>query len=197
MKKFHSAEKPNLDHRPHPNIAALEKETPQIDSDSGKFIEGTDRLRNNKIDKQASLDVHLFEALVLAKKAELNQTNDPSIKKANSLKSSPSKKQRKAVFYEQMKNVQKELSFSEKIVSQMIHNQLIEKTSDFFGSTIARPNALLSGSVAAFFGIIICYVIAHYYGYKLSGFETIIAFIVGWLMGLSYDFVSDRLRRNR
>jgi hypothetical protein len=32
------------------------------------------------------------------------------------------------------------------------------------------------------------YVVSKYYGYALSGFETIGAFIAGWVLGILYDF---------
>lgn len=196
MKNLHSIENSKLQRQSNPNLATPEKTTYQITSSPDVLSEDSEKTLN-KIEKQATLDDRVARALVLAQNAELNPKNVSTAKNTVALKISPSKKQRRTVFNEQMKNVQKELSFSEKIVSQTIHNPLIEKISDFFGSTIARPNALLSGSVTAFFGISICYAIAHYYGYKISGFETVFAFIIGWSFGMLYDFISYRLRRNK
>ena len=44
------------------------------------------------------------------------------------------------------------------------------------------------GSYISVFGLII-YTIAKTIGYKLSGFETIAAFLIGWLIGLIYDYL--------
>lgn len=92
-------------------------------------------------------------------------------------------------FNRQMKEVQSNLSRSERTFSKIIHNKTIEKTSDALAGTVARPNALLAGSVTAFLFVTAVYLIAKYYGYPLSGFETIGSFILGWIIGLIYDYI--------
>lgn len=99
------------------------------------------------------------------------------------------KKQKEASFKRQMKDVQAELSPSGRAFSKVIHNKVVEKTSNAIGSTIARPNAILAGAVAAFFLTLALYVLAKNIGYKLSGFETIAAFAVGWVIGIIYDYL--------
>ena len=73
-------------------------------------------------------------------------------------------------------------------IGKLIHAKAVEKTSEAVGSTIARPNAILSGSIMAFALTAGLYFWAKYVGYPLSGFETIGAFIIGWLVGMIYDF---------
>jgi len=99
-----------------------------------------------------------------------------------------SKKEREASYKHHMKQLQSELTPSQRAFSKFIHNPVVEKTSDAVGATIARPNAILSGAVVAFFLVLGVYVISKFYGYTLSGFETIGAFIAGWVLGLLYDF---------
>ncbi len=70
----------------------------------------------------------------------------------------------------------------------MIHNPVVEKTSEVVGATVARPNAILAGALVAFFAVLAVYLTAKHFGYVLSGFETIGAFIVGWVIGILYDF---------
>jgi len=41
----------------------------------------------------------------------------------------------------------------------------------------------------AFLLTLIIYVIAKTFGYNLSGFETIGAFIIGWILGVVYDYL--------
>lgn len=99
-----------------------------------------------------------------------------------------SKKERSASYKHHMKQLQTELKPSQRAFSKVIHNPAIEKTSEVVGSTIARPNAILSGAIVAFFLVLAVYLVSKYYGYPLSGFESIGAFIVGWILGLLYDF---------
>ncbi len=99
-----------------------------------------------------------------------------------------SKKEREASYKHHMKQLQAELSPSQRAFSKVIHNPIIEKTSEVVGSTVARPNAVLAGAAVAFFLVLAVYLVSKFYGYTLSGFETIGAFIVGWILGILYDF---------
>lgn len=99
-----------------------------------------------------------------------------------------SKKERDASYKHHMKQLQSELKPTQRAFSKFIHNPVVEKTSDAIGSTVARPNAILSGAIVAFFLVLAVYLVSKYYGYTLSGFETIGAFIVGWILGILYDF---------
>ena len=99
------------------------------------------------------------------------------------------KKLKETSFKRQMKEVQTDLSPVGRTFSKIIHNKVIEKASDVVGSTVARPNAILAGSVSAFVLTLAVYVIAKNIGYQLSGFETIGAFIVGWVIGTVYDYL--------
>ncbi len=88
-----------------------------------------------------------------------------------------------------LKQVQKELSPSNYIFSKLIHNEVIEKSSDFISFTIARPNAVLSGSIMAFVVTLSVYLLSKTIGYQLSGSESIIAFIIGWIAGIVFDYL--------
>lgn len=100
-----------------------------------------------------------------------------------------SKSQKDESYKRTMKHVQSELSPSSRAFSKVIHTKAIEKTSEALGSTVARPNAVLAGAVSAFILTLAVYVMAKTLGYQLSGFETIGAFIVGWVIGIVYDYL--------
>ena len=88
-----------------------------------------------------------------------------------------------------LQQVQAELSPLGRYFSKFIHLEAIETMSSFVGSTIARPNAILFGSILAFVATITIYFIAKSFGYVLSGFESIGAFIIGWLIGNVLDYL--------
>lgn len=100
-----------------------------------------------------------------------------------------SKKELNGSYKRTMKRVQGEMSTPSKTFSQFIHNPLVEKTSEIVGSTVARPNAILSGSICAFILTLSVYLISKNVGYVMSGFETIASFAVGWIIGLGYDYM--------
>jgi hypothetical protein len=93
-----------------------------------------------------------------------------------------------ATYKRTMKQVQSELSAPSRAFSKIIHVKAVEKTSEALESTIARPNAILAGAVAAFIFTLAIYLIAKNFGYRLSGFETIGGFILGWIIGLLFDY---------
>lgn len=100
-------------------------------------------------------------------------------------------------FDETMKSVNRDLSGPERLFSKVIHNKTVETVSDAVGSTIARPNAILSGSICAFVLVLAVYVIARYTGFALQGFETIAAFIIGWIIGVLFDFLRAMITGKR
>jgi hypothetical protein len=96
-----------------------------------------------------------------------------------------------------MKSIERELSGPGRAFSKVIHNKTVEKVSDSVGSTIARPNAILSGSVCAFLLVLVLYLIARYQGFSLTGFETIGAFVLGWIIGILIDFFKAMISGKR
>ena len=107
----------------------------------------------------------------------------------------PSKKQLEKSFQEQMRTVKSDLDPGSRILSTVFHFAPIEKVSNVVSSTLARPNAMLSGSIAAFISITVIYFVARYYGYRLSGLETVAAFAIGWILGIVYDYFVHLFRR--
>jgi hypothetical protein len=81
------------------------------------------------------------------------------------------------------------MSLPERLFSRFVHAPIVASLSDILGSTIARPNALLFGAIFSFALTLVVYLLAKNLGYTLSGFESIGAFVFGWLVGLVYDFL--------
>jgi len=119
-----------------------------------------------------------------AEKAKKQPKNATPTKRRGTI----SKKEQAASFKKHMAHVQSEMSVPSRLFSKVIHNKAIEKSSDVVGATVARPNAVLFGALAAFILTLVVYLLAKNYGYVLSGFETIAAFIVGWIIGVLYDY---------
>lgn len=99
------------------------------------------------------------------------------------------KKEREDSFKRRMSQVQADMPPVQRVFSKFIHAKPVEKASELIGSTIARPNAILSGAITAFILVLIVYIVAKSLGYVLSGFETIGAFIAGWILGIIYDYL--------
>ena len=148
-------------------------------------------------DHQSSEREIVAEAQELAKEAS-DKKASPTASPAERRRGPINKRQLESSFESQMKFAKAEMRPSERVISKIIHNKTIEKTSDIAGSTVARPNAMLSGSIFAFVGVTILYFVAKYYGFHLSGFETVATFIFGWIIGMLYDYFSIMIRgRNK
>lgn len=104
-------------------------------------------------------------------------------------KGASTKKEQDKAFARIMDDARSHMSPPARTFSKIIHHPVVEKTSEITGKTIARPNAILSGSVGAFSLVLVTLLVARYYGYPLSGFETIAAFALGWAVGMVYDLL--------
>lgn len=146
---------------------------------------------------------HSSEREILAKARDLASEADESLRDrqpapAERRRTGPiNKKQLAESFKAQMKDAEAEMKPSERVFSRFLHSKPVEKTADALGSTVARPNAMLSGSIAAFLGVTILYFVAKYYGFQLSGSETILTFVGGWIIGLLYDYFSVMIRGHK
>ena len=96
--------------------------------------------------------------------------------------------EKRAAYLQTMKHIRSEMSAPARAFSKFIHNGGVERASSILSNTVARPNAVLSGSTCALVLVSSLYVIAKIFGYPLSGFETIGAFVFGWIVGLMYDY---------
>ena len=96
--------------------------------------------------------------------------------------------ERLAAYKETMAHIRTEMSAPARAFSKFIHQRSVERASGVLGNTVARPNAVLSGSTCALVLVSLLYVVAKIFGYPLSGFETIGAFVFGWIIGLIYDY---------
>lgn len=92
-------------------------------------------------------------------------------------------------FDREMKDIRRQMPALSRAFSKVIHNKAVERVSDAASKTIARPNAILAGSSFALVFTAVLYFWAKNAGYPLSGFETIAAFIIGWLSGIIFDFI--------
>lgn len=151
-------------------------------------VEASNIENGEKTESKARHEALKEAVSVEAGSAELKAKESPAAAPANRRHGVISKKERNASYKHQLDRVQAELPVTKRTFSKVIHNPVVEKTSDAVGATIARPNAILAGSMTAFFLVLAVYLIAKHLGYQLSGFETIGAFIVGWILGILYDF---------
>ena len=155
--------------------------------------EQNERLKENRERKAEHSQEQSVEAArhEVLEHATANEKLKESERKVEKRPSRPHKRTKKLLdqsFTKQMKEARQEMSAPSRSFSKFIHVTPIEAASEAIGTTIARPNAILAGSLSAFLLVSAVYLVAKYIGYPLSGFETIGAFILGWLIGIMIDF---------
>lgn len=167
-------------------------ETPKI---SAEHYENADKGVEAKSEHLESGEKAAEKARIEALKSAISVEQSSAEKKTRSggglaprRRGGISKKEKTASYKKHMKQMQAELPAPQRAFSKVIHSPVVEKSSEFIGGTVARPNAILSGAIVAFFLVLVVYVVAKNLGYVLSGFETIGAFIVGWVIGILYDY---------
>jgi hypothetical protein len=148
-----------------------------------------DTVAESESEKTKKTESARNEALTLSEKTE--QKKEKSVEKNSNRGYSGvvNKKLKDQSYKKTITEIQKDLSISSKIFSKITHNPFVEKSSEIIGSTVARPNSMLFGAFFSFLTTLFAYFVAKKYGYVLSGFETIGAFVVGWLIGVLYDFL--------
>jgi len=146
------------------------------------------------VEKEKSNAEIKHEAIEIATRQEKQQEQKESkeIKEDKPL----TKKDIEASYKKTLKNVQDQLSAPSRAFSKVIHNPVVEKTSDAIGNTVARPNLIISGALGAIASVVV-YFIAKRYGYLLSGSETIILFVAGWSIGAVIEYARVGFINNR
>jgi len=178
---------PENNNSPEVRIDSVESSAERIEQLESMAEKSAEQVHDGeKSAEKAKFDALETAVSVESGSAEKKRQNDSAgVKKHRHI----SKKDKDASFKRQMKDIQSSQSPVEKVFSKVIHNKVVEKTSDAVGATVARPNSILAGSIFAFVLSLIVYVVAKNTGYELSGFETIGSFILGWIIGLVYDYL--------
>ncbi|HKX23605.1 MAG TPA: hypothetical protein VJM46_00045 [Candidatus Saccharimonadales bacterium] len=128
------------------------------------------------------------EAHQAAENARHEQNREKRTRQAQRHNSSHmGREDREASFDQTMEHTRTELPRALRPFSRFIHNPTVEGLSEFLGKTIFRPNAVLAGGITAFVAVLGLYFYAKYAGFALKGSETIIAFGVGWVLGMLFD----------
>lgn len=93
-----------------------------------------------------------------------------------------------------MHHVRKDLPKTERTFSKVIHQPVIEKTSEFVGKTVARPSGVLGATIAGFIGLLLVFGVAKRVGFALSGSELPILLAAGLIIGLITEWFHKSIR---
>ncbi len=91
----------------------------------------------------------------------------------------------------------KRLSTPEKLISQTIHQPIIEKISEAGSQTVARPSGILGGGIVAFLGSALSYFVAKRYGFEYNYTLLLCLFVGGFFLGMLIELAWHARRRKR
>lgn len=100
-----------------------------------------------------------------------------------------------ANYNETLVSVQDKLSPASRVFSKVIHNPVVEKTSEVMEQTIMRPAVVMSATWTAFLAGLIFYLTARFYGFTLAGSEMLLALVGGGVLGLTLEMIWNATRR--
>ncbi len=104
----------------------------------------------------------------------------------------------KTTAYKQtIRRIQTKLRGSDKVLSHVMHQPVVEKLSNFGANTIARPSGILGGGVIALLGSSILLYLTKYYGFEYNLTVFFILFIVGFTAGIILESLVKLMRRKR
>ena len=138
------------------------------------------------------------EETELKKAKQLEKDKDNQEKKKESASKQPEKRQprvastpkeRKRAYKHEMRQVQAQLSPGARTFSKVVHNSVVETTSDVAEKTVLRPSVLIGGAVV---GIILgglIYYSAHHYGYPLPNWALLFFLVIGGILGVIIELL--------
>lgn len=98
----------------------------------------------------------------------------------------------------ELEAIRQRLPKGERVLSKVVHQPLVRKTSEVSAKTIARPLGLLGGGIFAFCGSTLYLLFAKYVGLRYNFSLFVIFFIIGYIVFLLAELISKKLpRRSR
>lgn len=103
---------------------------------------------------------------------------------------------KKQTYKATMQRVEAKLPAYQRRFSQVINNDTVDAVSNVASRTVARPSALLGGSVVAFLALIVFTFYANSLGFEVSSGSFVIFVLLGWALGLMVEAVIKLFRRS-
>lgn len=100
-----------------------------------------------------------------------------------------------AAYHRTLLRVQKRLSAPSRILSKIVHSTALDKPSEVFSKSVARPSGMLGGAFFAMIGTIGLFWITRKYGYEYNYLLAIVLFAVGAVVGLLTEAIIRVLKR--
>jgi len=107
----------------------------------------------------------------------------------------PTSLDKKHAYWQTVGAMQRRLKPASRTFSKVIHTPVVEKASDFAGSTIFRPSVTAGATTTALIVGAFFYITARHYGFGLRGSEFIVSLAAGAIIGLMIELLAKPFRK--
>jgi hypothetical protein len=147
----------------------------------------------------AELETSQAEQIDLARQQIEHQTQSEPDKQeqAPSAKPPVTRLDKLAAYRHTMNSLQRQLTPASRAFSRLIHNPVVDKTSEAVGQTIMRPSVSLGATLTPLIVGGFIYLLAKRYGFPLRGSELLLLIILGGFFGAITEGLIKLLRRLR
>jgi hypothetical protein len=104
---------------------------------------------------------------------------------------------RRQAYQETMASIQRHLPTVSRGFSKVIHNQVVEKSSEAIGATVMRPSVTLGATTTALLVGAFTYWFGKHYGYAVSGSTILLSLIVGAIFGIVIEGIARLFHRKQ
>lgn len=126
---------------------------------------------------------------------ESQPEHSPAAREAEAKRPQHSGLNRRQAYTETMASLQRHLPTLSRGFSKLIHNPVVDKTSEAVGQTVLRPSVTLGATSTALIVGGITYLISKHYGYHLSGSVILLSLVLGGIIGLLFEGIAKLFRR--
>lgn len=88
-----------------------------------------------------------------------------------------------------MTHTRSQLDAYERIMSKIIHNDILSNILHVFGQVIMRPRAILIASIFSLVVSASVYCVSYYFGYSTNSNTPLLMLLPGWLLGIAIDYL--------
>lgn len=90
-----------------------------------------------------------------------------------------------------LEDIQRHMSTPRRLCSKILHASPIDYLLEILSRTLFLPYAVIGAALGASITLSLSYFIAFYAGYTLTGAESYIGLLPGWIIGLFVDFIKN------
>jgi hypothetical protein len=91
-------------------------------------------------------------------------------------------------FKQTLKQIRAQLPASQRVLSKVVHQPMVQKASELSAKTVTRPSGLLGGGLFAFVGSALYFYLAKHVGFEYNYLLFTLLFIGGFLVGVVLEF---------